>query len=464
MSTSNSLPDNSIWSRVGNHVTDKAQATPSFEIWGIVSDRLNVAKYRPLRISDAEIADVSSKNGTKQYMLRNPNNNQYLKLGEEELFLWELMDGKNTVKDLLLEYFSKYNEFGQQVLLTLIGLLKSNGFLQDKAHPVMRLISAKMQKRKFLFFIVRIFKFFIHQQYTTSRVDQYFTWLYRYFARVFFTRAGIIIGLIFVLAAPVFFYYLFFVKQTGLLLTANLGHPPSSLDVIVAILLVYGSVFLHEMAHGLAVKAYGRKVLRFGIVMTFGMPMPFVDTTDIWMKGRRARIVVSFAGPWFNGILSSLLCFIGLLLPDGDIRAVVILSGMLNTILFVFNLIPMFESDGHYIIQDYLGFPRLRSESISFVTREMWKKILHAEKWNRKDGLLFLYGLMAVSGIVLMTFLGINMWFSTLRGLFNKIASEPVLALEILGFLVLMTLVFSFVRNGFRFTKKRARIKLPALD
>jgi len=460
----NHSPNQSIWARVGEQVSRRVEEAPSLEMWEIVAEHLNVAKYRPFRINDAEIADVTSKSGAKQYMLRNPHNNQYLMLGDEELFLWNLMDGKNTVKDLLLEYFNRYEEFGQQVVISLIGLLKSNGFLQEKPHSVMRSLAANIQKRKFLFKIIRLIGFFTNQKYTTRHGDKYFDWFYRRFAWVFYTRPGIIVGFLFVLASPVFFYYLFFVKHIGLLLSANLGRSPALVDVIIALLLVYGSIFLHEVAHGLSVKAYGRSVLRNGIVMTFGMPMPFVDTTDIWMKGRRARMVVSFSGPWLNGILSSLLCIVGILLPEGDVRSVVLLAGMLNTVLFIFNLVPIFESDGHYLIQDYLEFPRLRGESISFVTRGMWQKLLHLNKWSRKDVLLLCYGTLAVFGIVLMTFLAINMWFSTLRGLLNKIVAEPVLAFEILGFLVLVAIIVAGIRNGFHFVKKRARIRLPSLQ
>ena len=63
---------------------------PSPEILDILSDtsaspeeRLNPAKYRPVRIADAEIAQVTGGAGAKRYMLRNPDNDKYASNSEE---------------------------------------------------------------------------------------------------------------------------------------------------------------------------------------------------------------------------------------------------------------------------------------------------------------------------------------------------------------------------------------------
>ena len=69
------------------------------------------------------------------------------------------------------------------------------------------------------------------------------------------------------------------------------------LGLLVAILGYSLALMLHELAHALAVKSYGRKVPRGGFMLMLGMPYAFVDTTDMWFEGRRARIVVTLAGP-----------------------------------------------------------------------------------------------------------------------------------------------------------------------
>ena len=55
------------------------------------------------------------------------------------------------------------------------------------------------------------------------------------------------------------------------------------------------SIFVHEIAHALTVKHYGREVRRGGFLVFFGMPAFFVDTTDIWLENKRARLAVTWS-------------------------------------------------------------------------------------------------------------------------------------------------------------------------
>ena len=53
----------------------------------------------------------------------------------------------------------------------------------------------------------------------------------------------------------------------------------------------------HELGHALATKHAGRRVPAAGFLVYFGIPSVFVDTTDVWMAGRRARLLTTAAGP-----------------------------------------------------------------------------------------------------------------------------------------------------------------------
>ena len=112
--------DPSVWKRIEDDILTQRQEAPPFDIWKLAEERLNPAKYRPIRIADAELAEVTSRAATKRFMLRNPDKDKYITLGEEELFLWNLMDGQNTVKDLILEYFSKYGSMGQVIFTQIL--------------------------------------------------------------------------------------------------------------------------------------------------------------------------------------------------------------------------------------------------------------------------------------------------------------------------------------------------------
>lgn len=437
--------DPSVWKRIEDDILTQRQEAPFFDIWKLAEERLNPAKYRPIRITDAELAEVTSRAGAKRFMLRNPDNDKYITLGEEELFLWNLMDGQNTVKDLALEYFSKYGSIGQQVLLNLLGLLKSNGFLRQKPAPVMQSLMLRLQGRKLVMWLMSAVNFFMHRTFTSKRVDGYFDWLYRHVARPIYTRPGLIIILLLLITDLVLFAYFFFVQHINLLISSR---GASIHDLISIMLISYGSICIHEHAHALTVKHYGRKVLRAGVMLYFGSPIAFVDTTDIWMKPRNPRMAVSFAGPCCNALIASLLFLIALFLPDITARTILIQGGILNTILFLANLLPIAETDGHYIIQDYLEMPRLRPQSLSFIRRGMWQKLARHEHWAKNDFIHLVYGLTAVAGAGLLLYIGIHLWFTTGAQLVGSLLSRPLLLAEIFGVFMGITVTVAVLHGG----------------
>lgn len=445
----------SIWTRIEEDISKRPEEAPAFDIWELAEERLNLAKYRPVRIAEAELADVSSEAAGKRYMLRNPNNDKYITLGEQELFLWNLMDGENTLKDLILEYFAKYGTMGQEVLFNLLGLLKGNGFLKEKPAPVMQTLLARLQGRKLLFRLMLAVDFFMHRSFTSKRADEYFDRLYRHVFRPIYTRPALIIILLLLAADLALFTYFFFVKAVSLLPSpsgANIS------DMITMMLILYGSVFIHENAHGLTVKAFGRKVLRAGLLLYFGSPIWFVDTTDIWMKSRFPRMAVSFGGPCSNALLGGVLFLIALLLPDGITRSILLQGGVLNTFYFFFNLLPVAETDGHYIIQDYLEMPRLRPQSLSFIRRGVWQKLARRERWAKNDFILLVYGLVSVVGTGFMLFMGVQLWVTTGARLVKAILSRPLLVAQILGVLVVIAAITAVVRGGVPWARRAVSV------
>src|SRR6185503_9618997 len=88
-----------------------------------------------------------------------------------------------------------------------------------------------------------------------------------------------------------------FLFQAGALLLFT--RPVAVLCGLIALagLAAYGALVLlglnvlalacHELGHALAAKHAGRRVPVAGFLVYFGIPSIFVDTTDVWMSGRR---------------------------------------------------------------------------------------------------------------------------------------------------------------------------------
>ena len=78
----------------------------------------------------------------------------------------------------------------------------------------------------------------------------------------------------------------------------------------------------HELGHALATKHAGRRVPAAGFLVYFGIPSVFVDTTDVWMAGRRARLLTTISGPGAGLVLAGASAIVGFLVPEA--RSVVL--------------------------------------------------------------------------------------------------------------------------------------------
>ena len=59
----------------------------------------------------------------------------------------------------------------------------------------------------------------------------------------------------------------------------------------------FAVVAVHELAHGLTMASFGRRIERAGLKLIAIFPYAFVDTSEAWFEPRRRRIAISAAGP-----------------------------------------------------------------------------------------------------------------------------------------------------------------------
>ena len=435
------------------------QAAAPDDIWLLTEGRLNLAKYKPVKVPDAEVADVSNKAEEARYALRNPHNDKYIIIGDEELFLWNLIDGQNTVKDIALEYITRYDALGSELLMDILDTLRDDGFLEEQPVSLFQSLKEHFHKDTLSAAVMNVVVFFVHGILTTRKADSYFTWFYKRFAHVFFTRLMLIFGIFLFLADIVLYVYFFLIQHKGLLISFSSPGDHVYDDFIVLLLVFSLSVLIHEHAHALTVKKYGRKILRGGVMLYFGMPLAFVDTTDIWMKPKWARIAVSFAGPFSNALLGGVFFLVAVFLPDALLRNIFLQAAILNTTLFFINLLPIAETDGHYIIQDYLEMPRLRTQALNFIKSGMWQKLARRERWEKNDFIFFFYGLIFIAGLIFTSYLGLHFWITTIEHLFKAALLRPTLVLELLAVLVTIMIIFIIIRLCLLWSRRASNIE-----
>lgn len=135
------------------------------------------------------------------------------------------------------------------------------------------------------------------------------------------------------------------------------GFNPYILGTVVALGLFVG-VFIHEMAHSLIAKAKGIEIHSITLLILGG-----VSQMEETMPDPRIELPMALAGPLTSlavGLVSSALVYVvPVIVTDPGIAGVLVFTfgylGLLNILLFGFNLLPAFPMDGGRVLRAWLA-------------------------------------------------------------------------------------------------------------
>jgi putative peptide zinc metalloprotease protein len=130
-------------------------------------------------------------------------------------------------------------------------------------------------------------------------------------------------------------------------------------------------VVFHEMAHGLAMASYGRRVPKAGLKLMFVFPYAFVDTSEAWFEPRHRRMAISAAGPLSDFTLGAIFALSCLLAPEGTVRDILFQLAFAAYVGAFFNLNPFLDRDGYHILVDWLREPGLRKRARAQFNRRL---------------------------------------------------------------------------------------------
>ncbi|GHE20393.1 PqqD family protein [Halomonas urumqiensis] len=153
-------------------------------------------------------------------------------------------------------------------------------------------------------------------------------------------------------------------------LTHNIYDRVISLDTLLFFIVLYPLMkAVHELAHGVAVKAWGGQVHEMGIMFLVFMPVPYVDASAAsGFRRRRRRAVVAGIGIMVELMLAALAMIVWAMAEPGLVRATafnVMLIGGASTLLFNGN--PLLRFDGYYVLCDALDIPNLGTRSNKYL-------------------------------------------------------------------------------------------------
>ncbi|GIE83869.1 cyclic nucleotide-binding protein [Actinoplanes regularis] len=448
-----------VWEALAGRSPGAGSGAADSGLWHAVADRLNPARARPELRGGIEVRHRTTVRGGRYVMLRSPEDGGrscYLRLSPEEYQLALMMDGTCTVARLVAEFARIAGRLAPDQVRRVVADLAGNRMLQDLPgdafRPLREMSREPLPKRVggSLLAAVR------GRRMLSVHPDGALTSLYNGFGRLLFTRPAVWLGTLLSIVGAVLFVVSWQRGGHALFLTGD----SYLLGAITLLLLNVVAMALHELGHALAAKRVGREVPAAGLMLHFGLPTVFVDTSDVWMAGRRARIAVTAAGPATGLALAGLFQVIGLTVPGA--------GGLGFKLAFLFylhaffNLSPLLPLDGQYLLMDWLEIPDLRARGLAWLGGRLRRRGPRWSVLDREGRLIALYGVLALFWLAAAVVLGYRLWSDRVSGLvlglwYEGSAARLLLAVMLLG-LAAPPLYFLLGRlgSGWRRWRRRA--------
>lgn len=321
---------------------------------------------------------LGAEEGDRRFVLRELRGGMFLRMDADDAALFELIDGQRSVTELLVQAESVLGPHGPGRLARLLAELGDRGLLDGiDAAPAVPHVARGLS---------RVFR---PREHTYEWVGDVCERAYQRFGSHLFSPLSVTFLALISLAGFGAFAYL---------VGARYGTP----FVVANHLLVGGAVFvlgrfmlvgIHELAHGMALAHYKRRVTRGGVRLLLVFPYAFVDTSEAYFEPRLRRIIISAAGPVSDVSLGAFFSFLCAAWPPGPVRDVFFQLAFGAYVGAFLNLNPFLDRDGYQILVDFLREPGLRQRA----RRQFAEQLSGAVPSGDRDSAL---GRYAVFGVI----------------------------------------------------------------
>ncbi|HEV7708092.1 MAG TPA: cyclic nucleotide-binding protein [Asanoa sp.] len=404
----------SVWEALAGRAPGQPVGPHDPGMWAAVVERLNPARARPVLRAGIEQAELISVRGVPYVMLRSPDDRGaacYLRLTPEEWQLATLMDGTRTVARLVAEFARIGGRLAPDQVTRVVADLAANRMLAELPLDAFRPLS-KVHRRPWPLRLGRALLAFAQGRRTVvANIDPLVSFLYRAGGRLLFHPAVVSLLATVALVGLVAFGWTWWHGEESIFLTG--GSYATGAAVLLGLNVL--ALACHEFGHALATKHAGRRVPAAGFLVYFGIPSVYVDTTDVWMAGRRARMTTTAAGPAAGLVLAGTASLVGVLVPEAaPWMFKLAFAWYLNAL---FNLNPFLALDGYYLLMDWLEIPNLRARGLTFVVSRLRRRPPRWSQLDREGRLVALYGTVAVLWLAIAVNLGWRIWTDRVAGL-----------------------------------------------
>jgi putative peptide zinc metalloprotease protein len=382
-----------LWQEVGEETIILNK--PEYSLWEQASGKPDFTQMRPTRQLGYALKKFTTAQGEVYYVLKNLRQGSYLRLNENQYFLWNLMSGENTIQDIAVAYMTKYGSLDISILVDLLGKLETGNFLSVQQMNVYDQLRRNMSGRGIGYWLKQIGQTFLQREFPIRNMDRYITRVYQGGVKYLYSKpAQVMYILLSVTGLPVFIYLL----ASGQYSIVKGGTSSITLGVIGLYVARTVALIIHEGGHAFTCKHYGRDIRKSGAMIYYGMLAFYVDSTDIWMEKRFPRIMVSWGGPYTGFILGGTASILALFSPSSVLNGYAYQFAFLTILDSIMNLNPLLKWDGYYILMDLLEMPNLRKRSMNFIrTGQLFRKLFRREHFNREERVFAIYGILTMT-------------------------------------------------------------------
>ncbi|MBV6395284.1 MAG: hypothetical protein HFACDABA_00859 [Anaerolineales bacterium] len=376
-------------------------------MWASLQTLLDVKGSKPKQGEGIDSKEMKDGSG-RHFMLRNSRKHTYARLSPEEFWIWQRMDGEQTVQGIVMAYFMEFKAFAFAAVVGLVERLRESHMLSEAPRHLYADVSRALQEQSLAHKLTWLARVVFTKEWSIKGLDSHLERIHRYGGWILFTLP---VQIFFLLVSVVggFFFLRFAQDPQYHLFGESLGEGAIQLG-----LLAYIPLVIHEFGHAIAAKHVGCQVYKGGAMLYYGLPAAFVDTTDVWMHGKKARLTVTWAGPYTGFIIGGLTALIVYLWKDINVVTATFLLqiGMIGMFTSAMNVLPLLKLDGYYLLADALEIPRLRERSLEFLFKNLRTKFTKREKWTREEWIFLFFGILAFLSTVYFTYGGIRFWDS----------------------------------------------------
>lgn len=298
--------------------------------------------------------------GEVWHILSAPETNRHFRLDAAGYALIGALDGRATLDEIWHRVLSRFGDAapGQDEALRLLGQLHQANALNAGALPSLpeagrrarrierQRLLGQLKNPLFVRFHVFDPKALINATYP--------------FIRPVFSRAGLVLW-----SAVLIWLSVMVLRHWDALTATTLDRALAADNLLIAALVFPVTKFLHELAHGWAVRHYGGEVRDAGVMLLVFLPAPYVDASAAGaFPDRWPRILTSAAGMMAELCLAALAMLVWLNAETGFVTAVafnVMLVAGISTLLFNGN--PLLRFDAYFMLCDLIGVQNLGTRS-----------------------------------------------------------------------------------------------------